>query len=115
MGEWHCICHVNSTLLLPFECDVGRFFVESNAKSFQFRLDDFLVSERFIDIENNKNQVARPGHSDDLTTTSLKVRILKNCEYFAIFGSFDDTWQIEDLNLCTSILEHTRNSCQSCD
>jgi hypothetical protein len=73
------------------------------------------VSERLVDIENYENQVACPRHSNDLTTTSLKIRTVTNCEYFAVFGSFDDTRQIEDLNLCTSILEHTRNSCQRCD
>lgn len=36
-----------------------------------------------------------------MSTTALALR-----------GTFDDTGQIQDLNLCAAILENTRNGCQ---
>lgn len=49
------IRNADTAFVLFFEYDVWRLFVDPNTKTFQFRLDDFLVGEWFIDIQYNKD------------------------------------------------------------
>jgi len=53
-------------------------------------LDDLLVGKWSQRVEHNHNQVAGTSDSDDLTTTTLTV-----------LGTFDDTRQVQQLNLGT--------------
>ena len=50
MRQRHRVGHVDATLILLLERDIGWFFVESDAKSFQFGLDYSLMCEGLIDI-----------------------------------------------------------------
>ena len=54
MCQRHCVSHIDSTLVLLLECDIGRFFIKSDAEPFQFRFDNSFVSQGFIDIEDNE-------------------------------------------------------------
>ena len=65
-----------------------------NSESFQLRLDNLLVAERFEDIQHNEDEVGSPGHSDDLSSSTLSV-----------LGSFNNSWQVEQLDLRTLVLD----------
>lgn len=70
------------TSRLPLlDADSWGFLIQPDPETFQFIGDDFEIVERFQYVEDDKNQVARSGDSDDLSTST-----------FTIFGSFNDTF-----------------------
>jgi hypothetical protein len=129
MCQGHSIGHIDSAFVLLLERDVWWFLVESDAETFQFGFYYSLVGEWFVDVEDNENQITRPCDSYDLATSALKVRNdAQNVQdaYLAVFSTFDDSWQIENLmsthkakkvylDLCASILEDSRHGCQGRD
>lgn len=50
-----------------------RPLVQSDAESFQFRLEDCLVSKRLQYIQNNEYQVASPCHCHVLYQVPLRI------------------------------------------
>ena len=55
-------------------------------------------------VKYHDDHIARLRRADDLASTT-----------FALGGSFDNTRQIEQLDLCAAILQHTRYGCKSCE
>jgi hypothetical protein len=70
------------------------------------------MSQRFVDVQDNEDKVASSSDRNDLPTTALKSAKMQLLDHFAIFSSLDDPRQVENLNFCTAILEHSRDSCQ---
>lgn len=92
MGQWNSTRDRDAALVLFLEDDVWWLLVDSDPKPFQFGLDNLLVCQRLVDIQNNENEVAGFGDSDDLSSTS-----------FTILGSLNDTRQIKNLNLSSIV------------
>jgi len=86
--QWHCLGDGEPSLLLPLEDDLRRLLVETNAEPFQFLLNDALVHHGFSGIQHDQDQIARACHPDHLATAA-----------FTIFGAFDNSGQIQQLNL----------------
>lgn len=80
MGQWDGVCDADATFVFLLEDNVWRIFVNSDTEAFELVLDDSLVSEGFVDVEDNEDKMARLGNSNDLTTST-----------FAVLGSLDDT------------------------
>lgn len=80
MGQWDGVCDADATFIFLLEDNVWRIFVNSDTEAFELVLDDSLVSEGFVDVEDNEDKMARLGNSNDLTTST-----------FAVLGSLDDT------------------------
>lgn len=70
--------HTSSLPLL--HCDRRRLLVEPDSETLQLICDDLQVVERLQHVQDDKDQVARSGDSDDLSTTT-----------FTIFGTFNNT------------------------
>lgn len=83
----HGCGHVDPSLLLLLEADIGRFLVESNPEPLQLSLDDPLVLQRFEDVEDDENEAAGPRHCNHLPPPPLPV-----------LCPFNYTWQIQQLN-----------------
>lgn len=94
---------VETTLLLPLEDDVWWGLVKPDTETFQFSLDDPLVSHWLHDIENDENKVASSCDTDDLFTST-----------FTILSSFNNTREIEKLDCGSLVLVDTRDACQCC-
>lgn len=77
---------IDTTAILLLESDIGRALVQSNTESFHFTFDDPLMLQRFQDVQDDQDQITGSGDGDHLTTST-----------FTIFGSFDNTRQIEEL------------------
>ena len=73
MGQRDGVCDADATFVFLLEDDVGRVLVDSDTEALEFVLDDFLVSEGFIDVEDNEDKMARLGNSNDLTTSTFTV------------------------------------------
>ena len=99
VGQWDGASHVQTALVLLLESYVGRLFVDADAEPFELRLYNLFVCQGLVDVEHNKNQMTSFGHSDDLSSTT-----------FAVFGTLDDTGQIEHLDFSTIVKNLSRNS-----
>jgi hypothetical protein len=104
MSQWLSGCDGDTTLVLLLEHDVGRLLIDANAKALQFVFDHSLVNQWLVHIKDDENQVASLGHRNNLSTTTL-----------AIFGTFDNTWKIENLNLGAIVHHLTGDSREGCE
>jgi hypothetical protein len=77
---------IDTTLFLPAEADIGRLFIETNAKAFELTLNNLLVLQRLQDVQHNKDKATGSGYSNYLPTTT-----------FTILGTFNNTRQIQQL------------------
>lgn len=68
MRQRDSVGHADTALLLLLEVNVWWLLVESNAESLQFLLDNLLVSQGLQHIQNQKDQRAGTGDSNNLTT-----------------------------------------------
>ena len=94
----------DSTLVLLLQDDVRSLLVEPDTEAFKLAFDDALVSQRLLGVKHDQNEVACARHTDDLLTSTL-----------AIFGSLDNSWQIEQLDLGALIVEDTWDAGQCCE
>jgi hypothetical protein len=78
--------------------DLRWVAVQPDTHSFQFSLQQPSLFRLLGSIENHADQVTRLCCTNDLSSSSL-----------ALSRTLDDTGQIEDLDLSTTILEHTRD------
>lgn len=101
MSQGHSACYVQAALILLLDGDVGWPLVDSDAKSLQFIFDDSLVCERFVDVKNNEDQMACLRNRNDLATSTA-----------AVFGTLDDTWQVDNLERGTVVHDLTWYTCQ---
>lgn len=104
MSQWLSARDGDTTLILLLENDIRRFLIDANAKAFQFVLDDSLVNQWLVHVKDDENEVASFGHRNNLSTTTL-----------AVFGTFDNTWKIENLNLGAIVQNLTGDSCEGCE
>ncbi len=70
---------VDAALFLLLKDNIRRVFVEPDAESFEFFLNDALVLQRLQDVQNDEYQGACSCNSNDLSTSTL-----------AVFSSLDD-------------------------
>lgn len=98
MAQWDCVGDGNAPFVFLLEDNIRRILVDSNAKTFKLILDDSFVSEWLVDIEDDEDQMARLGYSDNLATST-----------FAILGPLDNSGQIEHLNRSAINLNLTRD------
>ena len=80
MGQWYGICDADATFVFLFEDNIWRILVDTDTEAFEFVLDDPFVSEGFVDIKDNEDEMAGLSNSNDLTTST-----------FAILGPLNDT------------------------
>lgn len=73
-----------------------RLFVESDSESLEFVFNDFFVLHGSSGIEDDDDEVAGSGHGDDLSSSS-----------FSVFGSFDDSRQIQKLYFSSFVIQHS--------
>lgn len=78
----------NTALVLALKVNVRQAAVDSNAKALQLLLNQALVGHGFHGIQHDHDHVASARCANHLATTTL-----------AIFGTFNDTWQVQQLNL----------------
>jgi len=86
----------DAAFVLFLQDDVWAFFVESYAETLKLTFNDALVSQWLLGVEHYQDQVASPRYTDYLLTTTL-----------SILGTLNDTWQIEQLNLSSFVVENT--------
>jgi hypothetical protein len=67
-------------------------------------LDNAFVCHGFAGVEHDHNEVARARHTNHLTTTT-----------FAVLSTFNDTGQIEQLNVAALVTEGTGDTRQRCE
>lgn len=94
----------NTTLVFLLEFDIWWAFVKPDSKAFKFVFNNFFMLHWPCWIEHDNDEIAGSGHSDDLFTTT-----------FTVLGAFDDTGQIEQLNLRALILKDTGDASQGCE
>lgn len=92
-----------ASLVFLLEDDVGRLFVDPNAKTFELRLDDPLIGKGLVDIQNDEDEMTCFSDGNDLTTAT-----------FSILRTLDDTWKIKHLDLGAVVLHLTGYSGQGC-
>ena len=80
MGQRDGVSDADATFVFLLEHNVWRILVDSDTEALELIFDYSFVSEGFIDVEDNEDQMARLGNSNDLTTST-----------FAVLGSLDDT------------------------
>ena len=76
--------------------------IQSNPHSLQLGLQQPPLLRLLRRIQDHQDQITRLGRRDDLSTSTLTLG-----------STLDDTRQIQDLNLRTSILQYTRDSGKS--
>jgi len=99
-----CIGEIQSTLFLLLNCYFWRLFVQSNAKAFKLSLDDSFVSHGLHDVENNEDEVAGSGHSNNLLTPTLTV-----------LSSLNNSRQVKKLDDCAFVLVNSRDASEGCE
>ena len=104
MSQWLSARDGDTTLVLLLEHNVGRLLIDANTKALQFVLDDSLVNQWLVHVKNDENEVASLGHRNNLSTTTL-----------AVFGTLNNTWEIENLNLGAIVHHLTGDSCEGCE
>jgi hypothetical protein len=92
---------VHAATVLLLQSDIGLVPIQTNAKAFQLTLDDALVSHWLLAVEHDQNESASSGDTNDLLTAT-----------FTVFGTFNDTWQVKQLNFGTAIVVDTRYTSQ---
>lgn len=97
-------CDIDTTLVFFAECDVRRSLIDPYAKSFQFRLNDSLISKGLVHVQDDEDEMAGFGNGNDLTTST-----------FSIFCTLDDTRKIQHLDLRTIVLHLAWHCCESCE
>lgn len=80
MGQGNGVCNADATFVFLLKDNIWRILVDSDTEALELVFDDSFVSERFVDVEDNEDKMARLGNSNDLTTST-----------FAVLGSLDDT------------------------
>lgn len=73
-----------------------RLFVESDSESLEFVFDDFFVLHGPSGVEDDNDEIAGSGHCNDLSSSS-----------FSVFGSFDDSRQIQQLYFSSFVIQHS--------
>ena len=86
---WNHGLHVDPSLVLLLEDDVGRVLVQPDPEALQLPLQDLLVPEGLQNVEDDEDEVGGPRHGDNLPPSTLSV-----------LGALDDTRQIKQLDLC---------------
>lgn len=90
--QWLCASDGDTALVLLLEYDVRGCLVDSNAEALQFVFNDSLIHQGLVHVEDDENKVTGFGHSNNLSTSTL-----------TIFGTFNNTGKIENLNLSTVV------------
>jgi hypothetical protein len=85
IGQGDRVGYRDAALLALLDEDVGRLLVEPDAKALELALDDLLVFEGLEDVQHYEEEIAGPGHRDDLTTTT-----------FAVLGAFNDLGRVSE-------------------
>jgi hypothetical protein len=95
---------LHSTHFLLFVNNVRRMLIESDTDRFEFFPQDFSMSigTLFSCIQHNENGIGGTSHCNDLSTMALSMR-----------GTFDDSWEIQHLNLGTLVPHGSRNTRES--
>lgn len=101
-GLGHHGLKIDSSLFFPLEHDVWGCLVQTNSEAFQLALDNFLVLKWFQHVQNNEDQAASSGNGNDLSSSS-----------FSVFGTFNDTWQVQELDFGSLVLNTAGYSGQS--
>lgn len=99
--QWNSVRDVDAAFVFFFEDDVRWLLVDSDAKAFEFSLNDSFFRQRLVHVQDDEDEMASLRDRNDLTTPT-----------FAILGSLDDTRQIEHLNGSTIILNLAGNGGQ---
>lgn len=84
--------------------DLRRFTIQSNPHSLQLRLQKRTLLRSFRRIQHHKNEITRLRRRNNLSSSPLSLR-----------STLNNTRQIQNLNLGTTILQNTGDSGQSCE
>ena len=75
VGEGNGVGDSDTAFLFLADNNVWWRLVEPYSKTFEFLFNDFLVAERFEDIEDDKNEVACSGHWNDVRGGEYRLPI----------------------------------------
>lgn len=117
---------LDTTCSLWLEVDVGRVLVQPDAHSVKFCLEQCSLLSSLRCVKNHKNHITRlvvvskacpvrrilATISEKARQTNLRRRNNLPTTTLALRSALNNTRQIEDLNLGTSILEHTGDGCE---
>lgn len=99
--ETHGLGDDDTTGVLFAEDHIGLGLVETDTDGLEFPFEKCTMRVGLGGVQHDDDHVGGLGHGDDLSTSTLA------------FGSaFNDTRQIEDLDLGTFVLEDTRLACE---
>ncbi len=88
IGERNGIGDGDTALFFSSDKDGRRTLVQANSKALQFSFDDFLVSEGLEDVEDDEDEIACSGDSNDLPATTFAVICaLDNTSYDGLEGA----------------------------
>ncbi|KAI3481758.1 hypothetical protein L1887_55605 [Cichorium endivia] len=99
--EAHGLGDDDASGVLLAEDDVWLGLVEADADGLELLLEQRTVGVWLCGVEHDDDHVCGLGDGDDLATSTL-----------ALGSAFDDTGQIEDLDLGTLVLEHAWLTCE---
>ena len=72
--------------------------ISPDSKSLQLLLQELFVCQRLEDVKADEYERGRPGHSDDLPTSTL-----------AVLSTLDNSGQVKQLDLGALVPDATRN------
>ena len=101
MAQWNGIGDTNATFILLLKNDIRRLLINADPESLELVFDDSFLRERFIDVQDDEDQMAGFGHCDDLSAATL-----------SILGPLDNSRQIQHLNRSTIVYNLAGDSSQ---
>mmetsp|Transcript_11487 Transcript_11487/g.20786 ORF Transcript_11487/g.20786 Transcript_11487/m.20786 type:complete len:266 (+) Transcript_11487:198-995(+) len=102
LGVRHVGGKRQAALVLLLEHQPRRPLVQPDAKTLQLVLDELLVCDGLEAVQHDDNQITRARGGDNLPAATL-----------AVFCAFNDSRQVQKLNLCASIADDPGNTSQS--
>lgn len=101
MGQSFSAVQFDSSQLGGSDTDLGRVFIEPNAHLFQLPADFNFVLFGLSSFQDHQNHIRILRHSNNLLSSTL-----------AVSSPFDNTGQIQQLNLGVVVVDHTRDAGQ---
>lgn len=99
MAQWNGIGDTDAPFILLLKNDIRRLLINADPESLELVFDDSFLRERFIDVQDDEDQMTGLGHCDDLSATTLPI-----------LCPLDNSWQIQHLNRST-IVDNLARDC----
>ena len=64
--QWNSVCDVDAAFVFLLEDDVRWLLVDSDAKAFEFSLNDSFFRKRLVHVQDDEDEMARLRHYIEL-------------------------------------------------